>query len=155
MITAIGMAACHHQRTSPRLGLAILVTLSLICTGGAAAPKSDAHWVGTFQSSPATYVVNIPKGLPKSYAAGFLPTPPQPGTLRLRLGVSMGGSRLQVRISNEIGDTPLQVAGASIALAGDGMDAANGTIKRLTFAGKETIEIPAGAPALSDPVELT
>ena len=39
-------------------------------------------------------------------------------------------------------------------MAGVDMEALAGTVNRLTFGGKNGIDLPVGAPALSDPVEL-
>ena len=44
---------------------------------------------------------------------------------------------------------------ASIALATGEMDAVPGSIRQLNFGGKSKIVIPPGAPALSDPVDLS
>ncbi len=111
------------------------------------AQRPSPQWVATFEASPASYDLPIPKD-----AMGF--TGPVTGTLRYRFGISVGGSRIVVSLSNELGNKPLKIAGASIAVAGDEMNAAPGTIRRLTFNGKESIEIPPGAPILSDPVEI-
>ena len=106
------------------------------------------QWVATFEASPATYLnIPPPPGIPE-------PPGPVTGTLRYRFGISMGGSQIVVRLSNELGDKPLKIAGASISIAGDEMNAVPGTMRRLTFNGKESIEIPAGEPVLSDPVQL-
>lgn len=76
------------------------------------------------------------------------------GTLRFHCVVSAGGSKVRVRLSNEQGTGPLLISGASVGLAGEGFDARAGSLKPLTFSGRQSISIPAGAPALSDPVEL-
>jgi lysophospholipase L1-like esterase len=59
-----------------------------------------------------------------------------------------------LRLSNEYGDEPLDLEAVSVGLAGQGVDAVPGSLRRATFAGKNGITIPAGAPVLSDPVEL-
>ena len=106
-----------------------------------------AAWVSTFEVSPATYG-NF------GIRAGAIPAAPVIGTLRYRFGVSVGGSQIMVRLSNELGDRPLRIAGASIGIASTDMNAVPGSLRRLTFSGKESVEIPAGAPMLSDPIHL-
>jgi lysophospholipase L1-like esterase len=122
---------------------------------GAHAQQESTPWIETFQASPATYSMSLPlpKNLPSKYEYLAF-TGPVHGTLRYRFGISAGGSRIQVKLSNELGDTPLKIDGASIALATGEMDAVPGSMKRLTFDGKDSIVLPPGAPALSDPVDL-
>ena len=124
------------------------ICIVLICAGGLSAigQHPAPAWIETFEQSPANYV--LPPGIPVP------PSTQATGTLRYRFGISVGGSQLVVRLSNEVGDKPLKVAGASIGIAADEMNAVPGTIRRLTFNRKESIEIPAGAPLLSDPVSL-
>lgn len=74
-------------------------------------------------------------------------------TLRLIVRTSVGGSRVRIRLSNERGSTDLRVGGAAIGLRVGG--AAVGTNVALSFGGNRAITIPAGAPAVSDPVSLS
>jgi lysophospholipase L1-like esterase len=75
-------------------------------------------------------------------------------TLRLIVHTSIGGKRVRIRLSNELGTEPLQVASAHIALRKNGADIEPGTDRVLTFGGRETATIAPGAPLLSDPVAL-
>jgi lysophospholipase L1-like esterase len=75
-------------------------------------------------------------------------------TLRLITHTSIGGSFVRIRLSNELGTTPLQIGAAHIALRQAGGSIVVGTDRPLTFSGNAAITIPVGAPALSDPVEL-
>jgi lysophospholipase L1-like esterase len=125
----------------------------LLLAHSARAETKRNDWVDTFQSSPAAYVFSLPKDLPKEYEY-LKPHPPITGTLRFRLSVSVGGIETRVRFSNEVGDQPLSIVSASLALAADGSNATSGSVRRLTFDGKAGITIPPGAPALSDPVDL-
>lgn len=104
-------------------------------------------WVGTWGSSPILPMYGVPKE--------FVPEPtPVTGTIRYRLRVSAGGTQVRLRFSNELGDKPMVLAQASVGLAGDAMNAKPGTLKRVRFSGKDAVTIPAGAPALSDAVDL-
>jgi lysophospholipase L1-like esterase len=75
-------------------------------------------------------------------------------TLRLIVRTSIGGSQARIRLSNELGTTPLRIGGAHIAVCQSGASIVAGTDRTLRFGGSETVTIPAGALVLSDPVEL-
>jgi len=75
-------------------------------------------------------------------------------TVRLIVHTSIGGTRVRIRLSNEMGSTPLRIGGAHVALRAGGADIQAGTDRALTFSGNPGIVIPPGAPVLSDPVDL-
>jgi len=75
-------------------------------------------------------------------------------TLRLVVHTSIGGNRVRVRFSNEMGSTPLRIGAASIGVRSSSSAILQATLRTLSFGGQSAITIPAGAPALSDPVEL-
>jgi len=75
-------------------------------------------------------------------------------TLRLIVRASIGGSQVRIRVSNEMGSTPLRIGHASIALRSSGAAINAASLRELRFGGVAAITIPAGAPALSDPVDL-
>jgi lysophospholipase L1-like esterase len=64
------------------------------------------------------------------------------------------GQRIRIRFSNEFGATPLAIGGAHIALVKENGSIVQGSDLPLTFGGEASVNIPAGAPMLSDPVEL-
>lgn len=75
-------------------------------------------------------------------------------TVRNVLHASVGGRRVRVRLSNAFGEMPLRIGAANVALS-RGQAAINpATNRRLTFNGQGSILVPAGALAVSDPVEL-
>ena len=73
-------------------------------------------------------------------------------TVRERARVSIGGSRICIRVTNEYGSTPLVIGSATVATPIDASSVKPGSIRTVTFGGRTSITIPAGAPALSDPV---
>jgi len=75
-------------------------------------------------------------------------------TLRLIVRASIAGSRVRVRFTNEMGSTLLRIAAAHIGLRSSGASLAAGCGHDLTFGGRSFATIPAGAPLLSDPVDL-
>jgi lysophospholipase L1-like esterase len=120
---------------------------SLALPFGAAHAQPDPRdpgqqWVGTWGTAPA--------GPP--LAAQTQTFTDQ--TLRLIVHTSIGGGQVRIRVSNELGTTPLRIGAAHIARRGAGAEIATGTDRVLTFSGAPSITIPPGAPVLSDPVDL-
>jgi lysophospholipase L1-like esterase len=86
--------------------------------------------------------------------------PPEPGfaqaTVRQKFRASIGGDRLRLKFSNELGNGPLTLEAVRVALADGFADAkiVPGTSKRLTFRGKDSVTIQPGAMVISDPVDM-
>jgi lysophospholipase L1-like esterase len=114
-----------------------------------AARPSTAHpahttWVGSWGSVPTT--------VPPASTTMF-----SNQTIRQTVHLSIGGSALQVRFSNEFGTAPLVIGEAHVGLAAGSQPSrsvAPGSDRRLSFAGHVSATVPAGAPLLSDPVRL-
>jgi len=89
----------------------------------------------------------------------FLPVPPEPAledkTVRMVVRTSIGGSRLRIRLSNAFGTSALTIGEARVALTDNGSKTLTGTDRALTFDGSQKVNIPVGAPAISDPIDLT
>src|SRR3989475_12730135 len=100
--------------------------------------KTNTHWVGTWTATPAP-----------AEGAAF-----SNHTLRMTPRVSLGGSRLRVRISNACGTRPLAIGAACVGLRSSGPALVPGSNRRLTFGGETSATIAAGALVVSDPVEL-
>jgi lysophospholipase L1-like esterase len=87
-----------------------------------------------------------------------LPDPDEPllkiedQTVRERVRVSIGGAQIRIRLSNEFGSTPLLIGSATVAVPADPAGVKPGSIQAVTFGGRNSVTIPAGAPVLSDPV---
>jgi lysophospholipase L1-like esterase len=111
-----------------------------------ALPASAAErWVGTWASSPqlATPVQHPP-------GQGFADT-----TVRQLVRVSIGGKRIRVRLSNAFGTAPLTIVGAHVALANGAQSAIRAdTDRALAFHGRASVTMPAGAVAVSDPLDF-
>jgi lysophospholipase L1-like esterase len=75
-------------------------------------------------------------------------------TLRLIVHASAGGNRVRVRLSNEMGSTPLRIGAGGIGLRASGANLVAGSARDLLFSGRAGAVIPPGAALLSDPVEL-
>jgi lysophospholipase L1-like esterase len=112
--------------------------------------STGTHWVGTWAAGlQATEPRNLPVGAPDSE-----PTPDDPGfagnTLRQIVHVSIGGSKLRLRLSNEYGIAPVTFAQVHVAQSlGEGsIDTA--TDKALAFSGMPSVTVPAGEAVDSD-----
>jgi len=101
--------------------------------------RDTTHWVGTWTAAPAA-----------AEGAAF-----SNHTLRMTPRVSVGGSRLRVRISNACGSRPLAVGAAWVGVRSTGPGVVPGSNRQLTFGGETSATIAAGAFVVSDPVELT
>ena len=73
-------------------------------------------------------------------------------TVRERVRVSVGGPQICLRLSNEYGSSPLLVGAATVGVPTDPASVKPGSLQAVTFAGRDSVTIPAGAPVLSDPV---
>ncbi|HEY7101601.1 MAG TPA: SGNH/GDSL hydrolase family protein [Mycobacteriales bacterium] len=110
----------------------------------AAAHPAPTSWVGSWGSVPTT--------VPPASDTVF-----SDQTIRQTVHLSVGGSRLRVRFSNEFGTAPLVIGEAHVGRAAGSepsRSVAAGSDRRLTFAGQVSATVPAGAPLLSDPVRL-
>jgi len=152
-----GLARRAHAALSPGLKAwrrrrRSLLAAALLAAAGiglpalpAGAQQSDwttSHWVGTWGTAPA--------GPPLSGQVQTFSNQ----TLRLIVHTSIGGNQLRIRVSNELGTTPLRIGEAHVALRQSGSTTVAGSDRPLTFSGNRSITIPAGAPVLSDPVDL-
>lgn len=132
-------------------GLVVLAGIALVVAGLAlhfwfgntrqAMPWMADNWVATWGAAPGT---------PKAGEAQAFNNQ----TLRLVIHTTIGGKKVRIRVSNELGSAPLRIGAAHVALRGNGAGIVAGTDRVLTFGGAQSITVPAGAPALSDPVEL-
>jgi lysophospholipase L1-like esterase len=116
----------------------------LLCA--AAASAQDGTWIGTWGASP----------LPPRAASGPFPASPSftNQTVRQVVRISAGGDRVRLRLSNEYGTRPLVIGAARVAIADGESGIKAGTLHAVTFGGKASAVIPAGAPFLSDPIDL-
>jgi len=75
-------------------------------------------------------------------------------TLRQSIRVSIGGSRIRIRLSNLFGVAPLTVGDVHIALAASGQAIILNSDKAVTFHHRTSVVIPAGGCITSDPWNL-
>ena len=75
-------------------------------------------------------------------------------TIRQIVRISAGGQRLRVVLTNAYGDKSLAIGAVHVALAGENGAIQPGTDHVVTFNGGSSAVIPAGAPLVSDPIDL-
>lgn len=139
---AFSTAGMNPPRRRLLLGSAMLAAAIALPHPASAQSWTTEHWTGTWGTAPS--------GPPPDASLQTFTDQ----TLRLIVHTSTGGNRVRIRLSNELGSTPLTVGAARIGLRAGGSDVAAGTDRLLTFGGRSFVTIPPGAPALSDPVEL-
>ncbi|MFE3546182.1 SGNH/GDSL hydrolase family protein [Nocardia sp. NPDC059177] len=100
-------------------------------------------WVRTWGASPQAPDSSV------SFVEPF-----ENATLRQVVRISGGGHHLRIRISNEYGIAPLTIGAARVALANTDGGSQDGSDRAVTFSGRPTATVPAGAPILSDPIDL-
>jgi lysophospholipase L1-like esterase len=75
-------------------------------------------------------------------------------TVRERARVTVGGKQIRIRLSNECGSVQLLVGRVSVGVAQGPATVVPNSLRPVTFGGQDSILIPPGAPALSDPVDF-
>lgn len=120
----------------------------LLCMAALLVPPcvsaQQAVWTGSWGAAP----------VPMKESA--MTEAPQGATYRNIVRLSIGGRAVRLRLSNEGGAAPLPVGSVHVALS-DGPGTAGtrgGSDHAVLFNGKESVEIPTGAVALSDPVTM-
>jgi lysophospholipase L1-like esterase len=136
----------NHSRRNFLLASALTaatVSMTVAPVGAADLGRWDTqNWVGAWSTAPA--------GPPLPAAVQQFNNQ----TLRLIVHTTMSGTTVRIKLSNELGTTPLLIGGAHVALRQTGGNIVVGSDRPLTFSGFSGITIPAGAPMLSDPVDL-
>ncbi|MGH7003133.1 MAG: SGNH/GDSL hydrolase family protein, partial [Alphaproteobacteria bacterium] len=126
-----------HRKTWHCWLAALCITTVLT---GAHHALAQENWQGSWGASPAFAI-----GPELSNA-----------TVRQYVRLSIGGSKVRLRFSNETSTQPLVIGAARIARPGNAPGSIDpASSKALTFGGASSITVPPGAPVLSDPVDLT
>lgn len=143
---SVELRSCRQRNA---MSLAAAIALAIGLTGPSPSSARPTQWVGTWMASPQPI-------WGKEFAFPTkIPEVMEDQTIRQVVRVSLGGSRVRLVFSNAYGDRPLRIGSASVALAGEKGAVPAGAICRLTFdGGKSSIDVPPGAPAISDPIDL-
>jgi lysophospholipase L1-like esterase len=107
-------------------------------------PADDAaSWVGTWATAPT----EVPEARVEQL---------EDVTVRQVVHTSIGGDQARLRLTNEFGDEPLVLGEVHVAVrhGAEGTDIDPATDRTVTFGGATSATVPAGAPLVSDPVDL-
>jgi hypothetical protein len=146
-----GVSSCASAiaKVNWRAGCFAFALAAVVGFSHASRAADAGNWIGSWTSSPQPAWgpdFPVPLGMPANLWKQ---------TIRETARLSIGGSRVRIVLSNEYGKTPLTIGAAEIALAGEGGKIKEGSTHAVTFGGNPTIVIPAGAPAISDPVDMS
>jgi len=129
-------------KTGPALAGSLAATLALPTVPAHAQTSSGARWSATWGAAPAG---PPPAARIQTYSSQ---------TLRLIVRTSIGGNRVRIRISNEMGLVPLRIERASIALRSSGAAVNQASLRELRFGGAAGVTIRQRTPVVSDAVDL-
>ncbi|HTP67796.1 MAG TPA: SGNH/GDSL hydrolase family protein [Dongiaceae bacterium] len=125
-----------------RIGIASIALFAASAPGSSFAAGTTDPWTGTWACSPQLSDSSV--------------SPPTPDlsdtTLRQIVHVSIGGTTLRIRFSNEFGKTPLTITVAHIAKGAKAGAIAPESDRPLSFGKQSSVTIPSGALIYSDPV---
>ena len=135
------------SKTKDLITSVLLAAVALVLCQNAIAQSSNlnGHWVSDWSTA-----VQAPADYPG--APPLLVVENQ--TVRMVVRPILGGNRLRVRLSNVYGTSALKIGAAHIAVLRQGSAIVPESDRTLTFGGQASVSIPAGAPMLSDPVDL-
>lgn len=159
------------KRSTKALGwIAVVWLLASGCTavaqpGSGQSGSSKENWVASWS---AAVVLRPQPGNPANQAqpqpglqTSQVPQAPVPPpinlnnqTLRQIVHLSAGGTRVRVVLANVFGTAPLTISAADIALRDRGAKIVPGSAHTLTFGGRPSVTIPAGAVMLSDAASI-
>ncbi|MBI2511048.1 MAG: SGNH/GDSL hydrolase family protein [Opitutae bacterium] len=128
-------AAKSHLRSLRRVAAFAFLT----CLASLSAAE---RWIGTWATAP---IAETPGADTPALAEA---------TFRQIVHVSLGGDKVRLRLSNAFGTTPLTLRGVHLARAAAAGAIDPATDRAVTFAGRASVTIPAGASFVSDPLEF-
>jgi len=76
-------------------------------------------------------------------------------TMREIARLTIGGTKLVLRLTNEFGETPVALEAVEVAMASEGGRVEPLTTRPVTFGGNRAAIIHSGTPLVSDPIEMS
>ncbi len=130
-----------------------LIAAATAAAALAVAGTADAAWIGSWGASPEPPTVATPGVAP---TGRFRASPSfENQTVRQIVRVSAGGKQVRVRLTNAFGTKRLRIGAATIGVSDGKGGVVPGTARIITFGmGSSRAVIPAGAPLVSDPVDM-
>lgn len=132
-----------------------MLVLSIGMTSAAGALSNKGHWVASWGSGMTDISITLLEG--KENWDGITISPfAKNMSARVRLTPTLGGDKVQFRLSNENGRKPLVISDVSIARAAgkSGSTIVEGTSIPVTFDGERQVTIPAGEVIACDPIDM-
>jgi lysophospholipase L1-like esterase len=124
----------------------------------ATAPNPDVAPLAPSITLPATVapvrrplLIDNPGNLPVEVAPA---RDPANVTVRQLVRVAVAGKRLRLRLTNEGGTDTMVLGAVHVGLAGPDGSVVAGSDHVVTFDGKHAVSVPAGAPLVSDAVDM-
>lgn len=144
------------MRVAARLCGAAGLALMLLAHALPAGARTGARWIATWMTSPvgSTDSEDVIRWNEANPRQAWRPASLLSGTLRYRLRIAKGGDELRLTVANTYPRAMLRFAAMSVGVAGKGLDADPATLREVAFGGAPGMAIPAGARAISDPVDL-
>ena len=105
-----------------------------------AATACTQHWIGSWAASPS--------GVSQSQTL-------ENQTVRMIIAPHLAGDAVRLDLTNRFGAAPVTLGPVTIGLRGPGASLLAGSERPVTFGGRPTLVISAGANAVSDPVKLS
>jgi lysophospholipase L1-like esterase len=151
---------------------------ALILLALPAAAQARDNWLGAWGFVPVPPPVGavMPANVPPQVPLGEAPALPVPGpslienpghvpvlqlggdpanvTIRQLVRVSVAGKRIRLRFSNESSPDTLALGAVHVGLAGPDGQVVAGSDRVVTIDRRGSVLMPAGAPLLSDPIDL-
>jgi lysophospholipase L1-like esterase len=140
---------CRPRIAAKHLRISLFAFASLLCFSVAPAQSPSASAAAPPPPSVGTWATAPFGGDPWHHTPALVDS-----TLREIVHTSIAGRALRVRFTNEFGTEPLRIEAASVALSAGDSAIQPASLRALTFGGRPSIIIPAGAQALSDSVDL-
>jgi len=143
-----GMLLRGIYRAMPAAAVAaVLATTATASPAAAHQGRDSGRWAGGWGSA---LIAPFPDffGEP-NWSGGF-----DDHSVRQIVRLSRGGSTVRIRVSNVYGDRPLHLTGATVGRAAEGAAVRAGSLRSVTFRGRQSTVLPAGREAASDTVAL-
>lgn len=118
-------------------GAALVPAAASVSSAAAPTSSAQAKWVASWAASPMSGTTSF-----------------NDQTVRNIVYTSVGGNSLRVQMTNTFGSAPLTVGEVSVGVVLDGAQLVPGMSHTVTFGGKDSVTVPAGAQVLSDPLGL-
>jgi hypothetical protein len=119
-----------------------VAALSILFIAEATATAQKNNWTGSWAATP----VAAPANDSPSNSNGT--------TFRDIVHLSLGGNAIRLQISNEFGTAPLKISSVHAALSAGSGTIHPGTDHVVTFDGSDSVTIPTGTFAITDPIPM-